>query len=48
MMRQFSRMVPFRSQLPHRFCWSAMTTRGIATPAFARQASTRSGSRSAA
>ena len=29
-MRQFRRTVPFRSQLPHRFCWSAMTTRGIA------------------
>ena len=48
MIRQFSRMVPPRSQLPHRFFWSEMTTRGISTPAFDRHISTRSGNRSAA
>ena len=48
MMRQFSRIVPSRSQLPHRFCWLEMTTRGISTPAFDRHISTRSGNRLAA
>ena len=49
MIRQFNRMVPCWSQLPQRFCWFATTTtRGMGTPTFARQASMRSGSRSAA